>query len=557
MDCKWWHNQAVYQVYPRSFNDTTGNGIGDINGITEKLPYLETLGIGIIWISPLYKSPMDDNGYDISDYYEVDPLFGTMEDLERLIGEAGRRNIRIVMDLVVNHSSDEHPWFIESKSSLDNPKRDWYIWKKPGPNGGPPNNWASFFTRSAWELDETTGEYYLHLYSKKQPDLNWANPELRHAVYDMMHFWLKKGIGGFRMDVINMIGKPSDYPDASILDEGTPGWEYWTNNNRTHEYLREMNDQVLSKYDIVTVGETVYATTRDGKFFTHPDRHELNMIFHFEHMAVDGGLAINEPRDLDLPKLKAIMSRWQDDLHGKGWNSNYWSNHDQARAVSRFGNDGPYRVESAKALGATLHFMSGTPYIYQGEEIGQTNTYYKSIHDYNDLMDHHQYDLLIHDKGLRPEEALKRIQPYSRDNARVPMRWNKDKNAGFTTGQPWLKMNPNAQDINVAQALDDPDSVFWFYKELIRLRKESPYANVITYGHHRLLMPDHKQLYAYERYDETQRLLILTNFSENPCHVAMDVTVKDVLMTNYQVVDPVLKDYQMSPYETLVLSICL
>lgn len=556
MDCKWWHDKTVYQVYPKSFNDTTGNGVGDIKGITEKLDYLQELGIGIIWISPLYQSPMDDNGYDISDYYQVDPSFGTMSDLEHLISAAAKKEIRIVMDLVVNHTSDEHPWFIESKSSLDNPKRDWYIWKKPRANGGPPNNWGSFFTRSAWALEASTNEYYLHLFSEKQPDLNWANPEVRNAIYDMMHFWLKKGIGGFRMDVINMIGKPNDFRDASILDEGIPGWEYWANNSRTHEYLREMNDQVLSKYDIVTVGETLFTSSREGRLYSHKDRHELNMIFHFEHMAADGAEAINEPKALDLPKLKAIMSRWQDDLYGKGWNSNYWSNHDQARSVSRFGNDGDYRVQSAKMLGATLHFMSGTPYVYQGEEIGLTNTYYDNIDDYNDLKDHHQYDLLIHDQGLTPEEALKRIQPYSRDNARVPMPWSNGVNAGFTTGRPWLKMNLDKNHINVAKALDDPDSVFWFYKELIRLRKESPYSNVMTYGRHQLLLPDHPRLYAYQRYDESQRLLILSNFSVQPCHVAMDVTVKDVIMTNYKVVNPSLKSYQMSPYETLVVSIC-
>ncbi len=524
--------------------------------MAEKLDYLQELGIGIIWVSPLYKSPMDDNGYDISDYYEVDPSFGTMDDLERLIKEAASKDIRIVMDLVVNHTSDEHPWFIESKSSLNNPKRDWYIWKKPAPNGGVPNNWGSFFTRSAWELDDTSNEYYLHLFSKKQPDLNWTNPEVRHAVYNMMHFWLQKGIGGFRMDVINMIGKPNDFRDASILDEGIPGWEYWANNNRTHEYLRQMNDEVLSKYDIVTVGETLFTTSREGKFYSHKDRHELNMIFHFEHMGADAAEAINDPSPLNLPKLKEIMSRWQDDLYGKGWNSNYWSNHDQARSVSRFGNDGDYRVQSAKMLGATLHFMSGTPYIYQGEEVGLTNTYYDTIDDYNDIKDHHQYDLLINDKGLTTEEAIKRIQPYSRDNARVPMRWNDGDHAGFTAGTPWLKMSDDYKEINVAKALDDPDSVFWFYKELIRLRKESPYANVITYGRHKLLEPNHPQLYAYERYDDTQKLLILSNFSTEPCHVAMDVTIKDVLMTNYNVIDPVLKDYTMSPYETLVVSIC-
>lgn len=555
MEKKWWHNQVVYQVYPRSFKDTTGSGIGDINGITEKLDYLQKLGIGIIWLSPVYKSPMDDNGYDISDYCQIDPSFGSMEDFDRLVREGLKRNIRIVMDLVVNHTSDEHPWFIESKSSPDNPKRDWYIWKKPGANGEAPNNWGSFFTRSAWALDEATGDYYLHLFSKKQPDLNWANPEVRHAVYDMMHFWLKKGIGGFRMDVINFIGKPVDFPDAVLTDNGVLGHEYFANNSRTHEYLREMNREVLSKYDILTVGETSYVNTTDGIKYTHKDRHELDTVFHFEHMNVDSDSRESGIHPIHLPELKKIMAKWQDDLHGKGWTANYWSNHDQPRAVSRFGNDGAYRIQSAKMLGATLHMMFGTPYIYQGEEVGLTNTYYETMDDYDCIEMRHGYDLLINDEGLTPEEAVKRLAPRSRDNARVPVRWDSSDHAGFTTGKPWLKIPEHYKNINVAEALEDEASIFYFYQKLVQLRKDSPYSDTITYGNHHLLMAEHEQVYAYERYDDNHRLLILSNFSDQPCPLALGATVQKILLSNYGRVEVNLSKFEMAPYETLILEL--
>ncbi len=370
LEKRWWHDAVVYQIYPRSFNDSNGDGIGDIPGIIEKLDYIQTLGANVIWLSPVYKSPMDDNGYDISGYREIAPEFGTMADMEKLLFEADKRGIKIVMDLVVNHTSDEHPWFLESKSSQDNPKRDWYIWKDPKQDGSEPNNWESFFKPKAWTLDETTGQYYLHLFSNKQPDLNWANPEVREAVYDMMHFWLKKGLGGFRMDVINMIGKPSDYPDATIFDSGVAGWEHWSNNLLVHQYLREMHDKVLRHYDVLTVGETPFTTTLDGRYYSHPDRNEISMIFQFEHVGIDREEHNAVKKDFDLVQYKEIMSRWQEDLYQKGWNSVYWSNHDQPRTVSRYGSDSPeYRVISAKMLGTVLHMMSGTPYIYQGEEI--------------------------------------------------------------------------------------------------------------------------------------------------------------------------------------------
>jgi len=554
MERKLWHNKTVYQVYPRSFKDTTGNGIGDLNGITAKLDYLQELGIGIIWISPFYKSPMDDNGYDISDYYEVDPLFGTMADFDRLVEEALVRDIRIMVDLVVNHTSDEHPWFLESKSSLDNPKRDWYIWQSPKADGSAPTNWASHFSRSAWTLDETTGQYYLHLFSKKQPDLNWANPEVREAIYEMMHFWLKKGLAGFRMDTINMLGKPAVFRDASVEGRGPLGWEYWANNSRCHDYLQEMNEKVLSHYDIVNVGETAHVTPRDGKFYSHPGRKELNMIFQFEHMAIDG-TRIGGVKDICLPDFKRIMAKWQDELNGSGWNSNYWGNHDQSRAVSRFGHEGQYRIQSAQMLAATLHMMFGTPYVYQGEEVGLTDTNYDTIEDYNDLLDHHLFNVLTEDKGMAPASALKQLQHFSRDNARVPMRWDATDNAGFTSGKPWLKMPNNYKTLNVAKDYEDHKGTYNFYKALIGLRRDSVYSDTITYGKHRLLEVEHPQLWAYERFDEGNRLLILSNFTEEICQVSMALKAQKILLTNYDREDVDLSSYTMSPYETLVLEL--
>lgn len=555
MEKKWWHNHVVYQIYPRSFNDTTGSGVGDINGIIEKLDYLALLGIDIIWLSPIYKSPMDDNGYDISDYQMVDPLFGSNEDLDRLIEEGKKRNIGIMMDLVVNHTSDEHPWFIESKSSLDNPKRDWYIWKKPKPDGSAPNNWAAYFTRSAWAYDETTGEYYLHLFSKKQPDLNWENSEVRRAVYDMMHYWLKKGIAGFRMDVINMIGKPKDYPDAYIHDGGVLGHEYWANNNRCHEYLREMYQEVLSKYDIVTVGETPYVLPMDGMKFSHPKRGELNMIFQFEHMSIDKDNEFGDRIPFDLVTLKQLMTKWQESLHGNGWNSLYWNNHDQPRVVSRFGDDTKYRVESAKMLGAVLHFMSGTPYIYQGEELGLTNTYYEHIDEYNDLYDHNKYDIMIHDRKMTHEDAMNNIRYFSRDNARVPMRWSEDEHAGFTTGTPWLQMNEDYKKVNAKAALEDENSVFYFYKNLIQLRKESSYSATIVYGKHQLLAPDDRDVYSYIRYDDHRRILIVANFTNQIVTRSFDETVKNLIISNYDLKTVDVQSLNLRPYEVVIVEI--
>lgn len=552
MDKKWWHKSVVYQVYPRSFKDTSGNGIGDINGIIEKLDYIKELGADLIWISPLYKSPMDDNGYDISDYRQIDPLFGTMDDMERLILEGKKRGIGILMDLVVNHTSDEHPWFVESKSSKDNPKRDWYIWREPKEDGTEPNNWGSFFTRSAWELDKTTGEYYLHLFSRKQPDLNWDNQQVRQAVYEMMHFWLQKGIAGFRMDVINMIGKPHDLPDAA-LKGGVVGSEHWANHSKVHLYLREMYDQVLSKYDVVTVGETPFVIPMDGQKYSHPDRRELSMIFQFEHMGIDAENDYSEKHPVHLPKLKDIMAKWQEELHGNGWNSLYWNNHDQPRVVSRFGDDGKYRVVSAKMLATVLHLMYGTPYIYQGEEVGLTNTHYQSIHDYNDLSDHNKFDIMTNDLGYSEERAMKIIRPASRDNARVPMRWNANENAGFTAGTPWLELPNNYKSVNIENAVADENSVFHHYKALIELRKNSIYSDVITYGKHALVDKEDTDVYAYMRYAKDMKLLILANFTEKNVSRAYEGEAGDVIVSNYDVKSINLSEVSLRPYEVVVV----
>ena len=552
---RWWHDAVVYQIYPRSYNDSNGDGIGDLPGIIKKLDYIKTLGANVIWLSPVYQSPMDDNGYDISDYRQIAPEFGTMQDMETLIAEADKRGIKIVMDLVVNHTSDEHPWFKESKSSKDNPKRDWYIWKDAKDDGSAPNNWESFFKPKAWTWDEETQQYYLHLFSNKQPDLNWANPEVRDAVYDMMHFWLKKGIGGFRMDVINMIGKPSDFPDATIFDEGVAGWEHWSNNLLGHQYLREMHDKVLRHYDVLTVGETPFTTTLDGRYFSHPDRHELGMIFQFEHVSIDREEHNAVKKPFDLIQYKEIMSRWQDDLHQRGWNSVYWSNHDQPRAVSRYGNDNQaYRVISAKMLGTVLHMMSGTPYIYQGEELGMTNKHFSKIEEFNDLMAHFHYQKMM-EKGITPQDAIEFLNDFSRDHARVPMHWDESLHAGFTTGTPWLPVNENHVSINAQQALADDDSVFYHYQKLVQLRRESEYRDVIVYGQHQLLDHDDTSVYAYLRYGTDKTLLIIANFTGQEQQRSYRGKLIKTVLNNYSSVLDKLDGITLQPYQAVVLEV--
>lgn len=515
MSKAWWKSSVIYQIYPRSFADSNGDGIGDLNGITEHLDYLKELGVDVIWLSPIYKSPNDDNGYDISDYQDIMTDFGTMEDFDRMITEMHKRGIKLVMDLVVNHSSDEHRWFLESKKSKDNPYRDYYIWKDPK-DGKEPTNWGACFGGSAWQFDETTGMYYLHCFSKKQPDLNWENPAVRDEVFRMMTWWCEKGVDGFRMDVISMISKDPAYPDGEIRD-GLHGdmSPYVCNGPHVHEYLQEMNKRVLSRFDLITVGETPGVTTEEAKKYANLDGSELNMVFQFEHMGTtDGKYGKWTTRKPEMKKVRAVMNKWQTELEGKAWNSLYWDNHDQARAVSRFGDDRQaFRVRSAKMLAATLHFLEGTPYIYQGEELGMTNVAFPSIHDYRDLDTLNAWHELVEQQhALAPEDMLKRIHRRSRDNARTPMQWSTAPQAGFTAGTPWLAVNPNYPDINATAALADSDSVFFFYQKLIRLRKQ--YPDLIVYGAYTLLDSDDPDVYMYQRQAANQELLVISNFTD-------------------------------------------
>lgn len=556
MPKQWWKESVVYQIYPRSFYDSNGDGIGDLRGIIQKLDYIKKLGVDVIWLCPVYKSPNEDNGYDISDYYDIMDEFGTLDDLEELIAEVHKRDMKIIMDLVVNHTSDEHPWFIESRSSKDNPYRDFYIWR-PGKNGKEPNNWGSAFGGSAWEYDEQTGEYYLHLYSKKQPDLNWENPMVRKEIYKMMRWWLDKGIDGFRMDVINHISKVPSFPDAPNPDgkKYVSGGQFYLNGPRIHEFLKEMNREVLSKYDCMTVGEMPGVTVNEAVLYTAPERKELNMVFTFEHMDVDSGPDGKwDLRPLQLSKLKKVLSRWQTELHGKGWNSLYWNNHDQPRIVSRFGNDGKYRIESAKMLATVLHMMQGTPYIYQGEEIGMTNVQFSSIDDYRDIETLNIYQEKVIEEGQDEGKVMKAIHAKSRDNARTPMQWDDSPNAGFTTGKPWIKVNPNYKEVNVKNALADQNSVFYYYQKLIRLRKTYP---IIVYGDYTLLDPDNEEIFAYIRSYQGEKLLVVTNWTDKEARFEMPVegqfTPKKLLIANYTDTKAFPKDeLVLRPWEAVV-----
>ena len=523
----WWKSAVVYQVYPRSFADSDGDGMGHIPGITSRLDHLQRLGVDVLWLSPVYTSPMDDNGYDISDYEDVDPLFGTLADLETLIAEAHQRGIRLVMDLVVNHTSDEHPWFVESRDPAS-PKRNWYWWRPPrdgiegGAPGAEPNNWASVFSGPAWEYDARSGEYFLHVFSRKQPDLNWENPEVRQAVYAMMRRWVDRGVDGFRMDVINLISKDPALPDGVVPD----GRRYASsersvvNGPRLHEFLQEMNREVgLTEQHLLSVGEMPGSTVELARDVTDPARGELNMVFTFEHVALDhapGGTKW-DLADLPLPVLKGNLDTWQRGLAETGWNSLYWNNHDQPRAVSRFGDDSPeHRVASAKTLGTVLHLHKGTPYVYQGEEIGMTNAGFTSIEQYQDLesVNHHAEALAL---GGVHEELLAALAVRSRDNARTPMLWDDSKHAGFTTGDPWLPANGDKDDINVAAAVADPDSVFHHYRRLIELRHADP---VVVGGRFELLLPEHEQVWAFTRTLGDDVRLVVANCSSRP--VAVD-----------------------------------
>lgn len=551
----WWKESVVYQIYPRSFKDTNGDGIGDLKGITEKLDYLKDLGVDVIWLSPVYESPNDDNGYDISNYCEIMDEFGTMADWEELLSQMHKRGMKLMMDLVVNHSSDEHKWFQESRKSKDNPYRDYYIWR-PAKDGKEPNNWESFFSGSAWQYDEQTGEYYLHLFSKKQPDLNWENPKVREEVYDLMTFWLEKGIDGFRMDVINLISKVPGLPDGEPQEGKTyaSGAPYYMNGPRIHEFLQEMNQQVLSKYDIMTVGEMPGVDTEEAQKYTGADRNELNMVFQFEHMDLDSGPTGKwDLRPLNLLDLKQTFTKWQKGLEGSGWNSLYLNNHDQPRMVSRFGDDGEYWLESAKMLGTFLHMLQGTPYIYQGEELGMTNVQFDSIEDYKDIETLNMYKEKV-DAGVAPEQIMQSIYAKGRDNARTPMQWDESENAGFTTGTPWISVNPNYREINAAKQVDDPNSIFHYYKKLIELRKQH---EIIVYGDYDLLLPEHPTIYAYTRILADGKLLVILNFSSE--HTLFELPeecsykTQELLIGNYDVDQKEsIEKIELKPYEARV-----
>lgn len=538
MEKRWWHSSVVYQIYPRSFNDSNGDGIGDLKGIIEKLDYLKELGIDVIWLSPVYKSPNDDNGYDISDYYDIMDEFGTMEDMDNLLKEAKNRGIKIVMDLVVNHTSDEHKWFIEAKKSKDNEYRDYYIWRDPV-DGKEPNGLESCFSGSAWEYDETTKQYYLHLFSKKQPDLNWENEKVRKAVYDMMNYWVDKGIGGFRMDVIDLIGK---VPDKMITGNGP----------KLHEYLQEMNREALAGNDLLTVGETWGATPEIAKLYSNPARKELSMVFQFEHIGLDQieGKEKWDVKPLELLELKKVLSKWQTALGEEGWNSLFWNNHDLPRIVSRWGNDKEYRVESAKMLGTLLHGMKGTPYIYQGEELGMTNIRLENIEDYNDIESINMYKDRIK-KGYSHEEIMNSIYKKGRDNGRTPMQWDDSENAGFTTGKPWLSINENYKEINAKKSLEDKNSVFYHYKKLIEIRKSN---ETIIYGDYKLLCEDDKNIFAYVRELNGDKILVVCNFYEKEVEFKYDEEFKnaEILLSNYNDSSLAIDKLKLRPYEAIM-----
>lgn len=511
MERVWWKEAVVYQIYPRSFQDSNGDGIGDIRGITSRMDYLKELGVDVIWLSPVYESPNDDNGYDISNYQAIMKEFGTMEDFEEMLQIAHEKGIKLVMDLVVNHTSDEHPWFVESRSSRENPYRDYYIWREPKA-GKEPNNWGSCFSGSAWQYDEKTEMYFLHLFSKKQPDLNWDNPKVREEVFSMMNWWLDKGVDGFRMDVISLISKDPSFPDGVPGINGYASFNEPANGPHVHEYLREMRQKVLNRRDTITVGECSGVTLEEAKKYASADNSELSMVFQFEHMDVDSdGSNKWTDKKMDLREMKAVLTKWQKGLEGIAWNSLFWQNHDQPRCVSRYGEDGIYRERSAKMLATCLHMMQGTPYVYQGEELGMTNVPFASVEDFRDLDSINAYHELVEDqKVFSQEEMLHYLRYKSRDNARTPFQWSSEENAGFTTGTPWIMVNPNYKEINAAEQMNREDSVFHYYQKLIRLRKEHL---IIVYGTYDLLLPDSEEIFAYTRTLGEEKLLVLCNYS--------------------------------------------
>jgi oligo-1,6-glucosidase len=555
----WWKSAVVYQIYPRSFADSDGDGMGDLRGVIDHLDHIAGLGVDVVWLSPVYPSPQDDNGYDISDYQDIDPAFGTLEIFDQLLAGVHARGMKLVMDLVVNHSSDEHPWFAESRSSKDNPKRDWYWWRPPrdgmapGTPGAEPTNWGSAFGGPAWTYDETAGEYYLHLFSRKQPDLNWENPEVREAIYAMMRWWLDRGVDGFRMDVINMISKDTALPDGTM----TTGQAYadgsasYINGPRLDEFLHEMHREVFAgREGMLTVGEMPGVTVDQAKLLTDPDREEVDMVFQFDHVWADRGADPWLLYPLQLTTLKAIFGRWQAGLADVGWNSLYWNNHDQPRVVSRFGDDGAYRVPSAKMLGTVLHLHRGTPYVYQGEELGMTNHPFRTIHDFRDIEALGQYAQAVDQEGRSPEDVLTVLRARGRDNARTPMQWDDSPNAGFTTGTPWLAVNPNYHEVNAAAAIADPDSVYHHYRKLAELRHTEP---AVADGDFTMLLPHDEQLYAFTRRLGDTELLVIGNFSGETVKAELeDAAVWDeaeLLLTN-TATPP--QDLTLGPWQAVV-----
>lgn len=552
----WWRKASIYQIYPKSFCDSGSSGTGDIQGIISKLEYLKALGIDAIWLTPVYCSPMVDNGYDISDYFAINPDFGTMADFDELIAAAHRQGIRIIMDIVVNHTSTEHAWFQSALGDKNSPYRDYYIWRDPL-NGDVPNNWESKFGGSAWELDEPTNQYYLHLFAKEQADLNWENPQVREEVKAVIEYWAKKGVDGFRLDVINLISKQQDFPSDDVGD----GRRFYTDGPRVHEYLQEISQTVFQKYGSVTVGEMSSTTLEHCQKYSSMDGKELSMVFNFHHLKVDypngekWGLA-----PFDFLQLKSIFNHWQQGLNGKGWGALFWCNHDQPRIVSRLGNDEQYRVESAKMLAASVHFMQGTPYIYQGEEIGMTNPHFDSIDQYRDVESTNMYDIMVNQKGGSSDDMLRILASKSRDNSRTPMQWDDSEYAGFTQGTPWIDVARNYRDVNAMTAFEDKGSVFYFYQSLIHLRKELP---VITDGDYQDLMPDHPSVFAYARSNGSQTLICINNFYEERVEVTLpshyDMTQANGVLGNYKTVEQLSlvrsSNQSLEPYESRVFII--
>ena len=554
MEKRWWKESVVYQIYPRSFCDSNGDGIGDLNGITGKLDYLKELGIDVIWLSPVYKSPNDDNGYDISDYQAIMDEFGTMEDFDRMLATAHEKGIKIMMDLVVNHTSDEHKWFIESRKSTDNPYRDYYIWRPAKEDGSLPNNWGSCFSGPAWEYDKTTDMYFLHLFSKKQPDLNWDNPAVRQDVFDMMNWWLKKGVDGFRMDVISLISKEPGLPDKEPGINGYATFNVSANGPHVHEYLQEMRQKALNNADTITVGECSGVTLEEAKKYARSDEKELNMVFQFEHMDVDSDEKAGKwtTRKMDLRNLKKILTRWQKGLQDIAWNSLYWENHDQPRSVSRFGNDSDeYREISAKMLAICIHMMQGTPYVYQGEELGMTNCPFNTLDNFRDLESINAFHELTEQGKMTEEDMMAAIGYKGRDNARTPMQWDDSAYAGFSTTNPWIMVNPNYTKINAKDQVNREDSVFKYYQKLIKLRHES---ELIVYGTYDLILDDDKDIYAYIRTLGDEKLIVYCNFSENTREVELpeEFVNKKVLISNYSDAKANPK-ITLRPYEAIVI----